>query len=40
MGLKNDKWIREQSLKAKGMISPFSESVYTPGVISYGLSSY
>ena len=39
MGLKSDRWIREQSLE-KGMISPFIESQISKGVISYGLSSY
>lgn len=37
--LKNDRWIRELSLKQK-MIEPFVESQVSKGVISYGLSSY
>ncbi len=39
MGIKNDKWIREMALKHK-MIEPFSESLVTKGVISFGVSSY
>ncbi|WP_297575836.1 dCTP deaminase [uncultured Campylobacter sp.] len=39
MGLKSDKWIREQSLKNK-MIDPFCEKNIGVGVVSYGLSSY
>lgn len=39
MGLKSDKWIREQSLK-HDMISPFCEENIGKGVVSYGLSSY
>src|SRR5208282_5253027 len=38
MGIKEDKWIREKSLK--GMIEPFEGSQVRKGVISYGLSSY
>lgn len=38
MGLKPDKWIRTQA--GGGMITPFCEGVKTPGVISYGLTSY
>ena len=38
MGLKPDRWIREQALK--GMIEPFVEHQVREGVISYGLSSY
>ncbi|OGF53986.1 MAG: dCTP deaminase [Candidatus Fraserbacteria bacterium RBG_16_55_9] len=37
--LKNDRWIREMSLKHK-MIEPFVEKQVGTGVISYGLSSY
>lgn len=37
--LKNDRWIREMSLKHK-MIDPFVEKQMGKGVISYGLSSY
>ncbi|ASM35453.1 deoxycytidine triphosphate deaminase [Campylobacter sputorum subsp. bubulus] len=39
MGLKSDKWIREQSLK-HNMIEPFCEQNVGIGVVSYGLSSY
>lgn len=39
MGLKSDKWIREQSID-NDMIKPFCESLKGEGVISYGLSSY
>jgi len=39
MGLKSDKWIREQSNK-HDMISPFCEGLTDEGVVSYGLSSY
>ncbi len=39
MGLKNDRWIREQSLKNQ-MIEPFCEENISVGVVSYGLSSY
>jgi len=38
MGLKSDKWIREQA--KKGMITPFCEGLVGEGVVSYGLSSY
>ncbi|MBE3577867.1 MAG: dCTP deaminase [Limnochordales bacterium] len=38
MGLKSDRWIREQALR--GMISPFVDHQVREGVISYGLSSY
>lgn len=38
MGLKNDKWIKEQALQ--GMIEPFVDHLISNGVISYGLSSY
>lgn len=38
MGLKSDRWIREQA--TKGMISPFVDRQVREGVISYGLSSY
>jgi len=37
--LKNDRWIKEMSLKHE-MITPFEESQVREGVISYGLSSY
>ena len=39
MGLKSDKWIREQSLNNE-MITPFCEGLVGEGVVSYGLSSY
>lgn len=39
MGLKSDKWIREQSIKNE-MITPFCEENMGIGVVSYGLSSY
>ena len=39
MGLKSDRWIREQSIK-NGMITPFCEENMGVGVVSYGLSSY
>jgi len=39
MGLKSDKWIREQS-NNYNMISPFCEGLADEGVVSYGLSSY
>ncbi len=39
MGLKNDKWIKEQALKNK-MIEPFEESLVKKGTVSYGISSY
>lgn len=39
MGLKNDAWIRRMA-NEQAMIEPFSESLKTAGVISYGLSSY
>ena len=39
MGLKSDKWIREQSIKNE-MITPFCEENLGVGVVSYGLSSY
>jgi len=39
MGLKSDKWIREQSLNNE-MIVPFCEKNVGKGVVSYGLSSY
>lgn len=39
MGLKSDKWIREQSINNK-MIVPFCEENIGKGVVSYGLSSY
>ena len=39
MGLKSDKWIREQSIKNE-MITPFCEENMGVGVVSYGLSSY
>ncbi|MEF3244502.1 MAG: dCTP deaminase [Caldisericaceae bacterium] len=38
MGLKSDRWIREQA--KKGMIEPFEEQLVSKGVISYGVSSY
>lgn len=38
MGVKPDKWIREQA--KKGMIQPFEESQVSSGVISFGVSSY
>lgn len=37
--LKNDRWIKEMSLKHE-MIFPFEERLVKKGVISYGLSSY
>lgn len=37
--LKNDRWIKEMSLK-HAMITPFEEAQVRKGVISYGLSSY
>jgi dCTP deaminase len=37
--LKNDRWIREMSLKHK-MIEPFVQNQISKGIISYGLSSY
>jgi len=40
MGIKSDKWIREQSTKKQGMIEPFESTQVRKGVISYGLSSY
>lgn len=39
MGLKSDKWIKEQSL-GYDMISPFCDDNVGVGVVSYGLSSY
>ncbi|RAX58152.1 dCTP deaminase [Helicobacter monodelphidis] len=39
MGLKEDLWIQEQSLK-HGMIEPFCDAQVGIGVVSYGLSSY
>lgn len=39
MGLKPDRWIREQALENK-MIEPFVDSQVRDNVISYGLSSY
>lgn len=39
MGLKNDRWIREKSLKEE-MIKPFCEENVSKNVVSYGLSSY
>jgi len=39
MGLKSDKWIREQSIN-NDMINPFCESLKGEDVVSYGLSSY
>lgn len=39
MGLKSDRWIREQSIKNE-MITPFCEENMGVGVVSYGLSSY
>jgi len=38
MGVKPDKWIREQC--KKGMIKPYEDSQVSRGVISYGISSY
>lgn len=38
MGIKSDKWIREQA--KKGMIEPFELAQVRSGVISYGVSSY
>jgi dCTP deaminase len=38
MGLKNDRWIRQQA--QNGMIDPFVEGQVRDGVISYGISSY
>jgi dCTP deaminase len=39
MGLKSDKWIKEQSIKNK-MIEPFCEDQVGLGKVSYGVSSY
>ncbi len=39
MGLKADRWIREQCRKHR-MIEPFAEAQVREGVISYGVSSY
>lgn len=39
MGIKNDKWIKKMAIDAK-MIEPFSETLVTKSVISYGTSSY
>ncbi len=39
MGLKSDRWIREQAL-AHRMIDPFNDGQVAEGCISYGLSSY
>lgn len=39
MGVKSDKWIREQCL-TRGMIEPFSEKQVGEGILSYGVSSY
>lgn len=39
MGLKEDSWIREKSLKEE-MITPFCEKLISKDVVSYGLSSY
>ena len=39
MGLKPDRWIREQALE-HGMIEPFADRQVRDGVISYGVSSY
>ncbi|MCI6989048.1 MAG: dCTP deaminase [Campylobacter sp.] len=39
MGLKSDRWIKEQSLN-HAMIEPFCAGNIGKGVISYGLSSY
>jgi dCTP deaminase len=39
VGLKSDKWIKEQSLQNE-MISPFCEDQVGSGVVSYGVSSY
>lgn len=39
MGLKSDKWIKEQSLQ-NAMIEPFCNDNIGKGVVSYGLSSY
>jgi len=39
MGLKSDKWIKEQSLKNE-MITPFSDAQVGHGIVSYGVSSY
>jgi len=39
MGIKNDAWIKEQSIKHK-MIEPFVPRLIRKGKISYGLSSY
>lgn len=38
MSLLPDTWIREQA--RKGMITPFSETQVSKGMISYGISSY
>jgi deoxycytidine triphosphate deaminase len=38
MGVKPDKWIKEQA--KKGMIEPFAESQVSQGMISFGISSY
>lgn len=37
--IKSDRWIRKMSEEC-GMIDPFAEMQVSPGVISYGLSSY
>ncbi|MEO0290913.1 MAG: dCTP deaminase [candidate division WOR-3 bacterium] len=39
MGIKNDKWIKKMAFEAR-MIEPFSETLVTKNVISYGTSSY
>jgi dCTP deaminase len=39
MGLKADRWIKEQALKNR-MIEPFVEELAAEGLVSYGLSSY
>jgi dCTP deaminase len=39
MGLKPDRWIREQAVN-HGMIEPFVDGQVRNGVISYGVSSY
>jgi dCTP deaminase len=39
VGIKHDKWIKEQSLK-HNMINPFCDRQVSKNVISYGLSSY
>jgi len=39
MAIKSDNWIKKMSLN-ENMISPFTDEQISPGVVSYGLSSY